>query len=80
MQMRKNSTSCDKLIVNSIKYGKKKGTTEVRFEDVDKHTTRFILQTTARDREEHLPRLFERFYRVDKSGCKDGGLAWGFRS
>ena len=67
------------LIVNSIKYGKKKGTTEVRFEDVDEDTiTVHIADNGEGIVEEHLPRLFERFYRVDKSGSrKDGGSALG---
>ena len=67
------------LIVNSIKYGKKKGTTEVRFEDVDKHTIKVHFADNGEGiPEEHLPRLFERFYRVDKSGSrKDGGSGLG---
>ena len=67
------------LIVNSIKYGKKKGTTEVRFEDVDKHTIKVHFADNGEGiAEEHLPRLFERFYRVDKSGSrKDGGSGLG---
>ena len=67
------------LIVNSIKYGKKKGTTEVRFEDVDKHTIKVHIADNGEGiAEEHLPRLFERFYRVDKSGSrKDGGSGLG---
>ena len=67
------------LIVNSIKYGKKKGTTEVRFEDVDEHTIKVNIADNGEGiAEEHLPRLFERFYRVDKSGSrKDGGSGLG---
>ena len=67
------------LIVNSIKYGKEKGTTEVRFEDVDENTiTVHIADNGEGIAEEHLPRLFERFYRVDKSGSrKDGGSGLG---
>ena len=67
------------LIVNSIKYGKKKGTTEVRFEDVDKHTIKVHFADNGEGiAEEHMPRLFERFYRVDKSGSrKDGGSGLG---
>ncbi len=67
------------LIVNSIKYGKKKGTTEVRFEDFDEHTIKVHIADNGEGiAQEHLPRLFERFYRVDKSGSrKDGGSGLG---
>ena len=67
------------LIVNSIKYGKKKGTTEIRLEDVDDYTIKVhIADNGLGISEEHLPRLFERFYRVDKSGSrKEGGTGLG---
>ena len=67
------------LIVNSIKYGKKKGTTEIRFEDIDEDTIKVhIADNGLGISEEHLPRLFERFYRVDKSGSrKEGGTGLG---
>lgn len=67
------------LIVNSIKYGRKDGTTEVRFEDIDEHTIKVHIADNGEGiSEEHLPRLFERFYRVDKSGSrKDGGTGLG---
>lgn len=67
------------LIVNSIKYGKKKGTTEIRFEDIDQHTIKVHIADNGEGiAKEHLPRLFERFYRVDKSGSrKEGGTGLG---
>lgn len=62
------------LIVNSIKYGKDKGTTEVSIEQLTKH---LLLVRVKDDGEgiapQHLPRLFERFFRVDKSGSRDAG-------
>jgi two-component system phosphate regulon sensor histidine kinase PhoR len=67
------------LIVNSIKYGKEGGTTEVRVEDLinNKVIVRVTDNGEGIDRE-HLPRLFERFYRVDKSGSrKEGGSGLG---
>jgi two-component system, OmpR family, phosphate regulon sensor histidine kinase PhoR len=61
------------LIENSIKYGKKSGRTEVSIEDdVDK----FIIQISDNGigiEKSHLPRLFERFYRVDKSRSREQG-------
>ncbi|WP_299366139.1 ATP-binding protein [Winogradskyella sp.] len=67
------------LIVNSIKYGRKKGTTEVSVENLIKNKA--IIRVTDNGegiKEENLTRLFERFYRVDKSGSrKEGGSGLG---
>ena len=67
------------LIENSIKYGHTNGTTEVSVEDLVKD--KVIVRVTDNGdgiSREHLPRLFERFYRVDKSGSrKDGGSGLG---
>ena len=67
------------LVVNSIKYGREKGTTEVSIDDLT--DDRYIIRITDNGEgidEEHLPRLFERFYRVDKSGSrKEGGSGLG---
>ena len=59
------------LIVNSIKYGDANGTTEVSVEPFD--VKKFVVRITDNGEgidEEHIPRLFERFYRVDKSGSR----------
>ncbi len=67
------------LIVNSIKYGKKDGTTEVSIEDLIKN--KVIVRVTDNGEgieEDKIPRLFERFFRVDKSGSrKEGGSGLG---
>ena len=67
------------LIVNSIKYGRKKGTTEVSIENLIKNKA--IIRITDNGEgisKQNLPRLFERFYRVDKSGSrKEGGSGLG---
>ncbi|WP_136480369.1 sensor histidine kinase [Cognatitamlana onchidii] len=67
------------LIVNSIKYGSIKGTTEVSIENLIKN--KVIVRVTDNGEgidKMHLPRLFERFYRVDKSGSrKEGGSGLG---
>ena len=67
------------LIVNSLKYGRGKGTTEVSVENLIKN--KVIIRITDNGEgieKEHLPRLFERFYRVDKSGSrKEGGSGLG---
>ena len=67
------------LIVNSIKYGNKKGTTEISIENLIKN--KVIIRVTDNGEgieQEHILRLFERFYRVDKSGSrKEGGSGLG---
>lgn len=67
------------LIENSIKYGKLDGTTEVSIQDLIQNKV-LIRVTDNGDgiEREHIPRLFERFYRVDKSGNrKVGGSGLG---
>jgi len=67
------------LIVNSIKYGREKGTTEVSIENLIKN--KVIVRVTDNGEgitKANLPRLFERFFRVDKSGSrKEGGSGLG---
>lgn len=67
------------LIVNSIKYGSEKGTTEVSIENLIKN--KIIVRVTDNGEgieKSQQPRLFERFYRVDKSGSrKEGGSGLG---
>ena len=67
------------LIVNSIKYGKKGGTTEVSIENLIKNKAIVRITDNGEGIEkENIPRLFERFYRVDKSGSrKEGGSGLG---
>jgi len=62
------------LIMNSIKYGKIKGTTEVSIQPIYKDKIIVRIRDNGEGIEEkHLPRLFERFYRVDKSGNRRMG-------
>ncbi|MDH7445998.1 sensor histidine kinase [Aquimarina sp. 2201CG14-23] len=67
------------LVVNSIKYGKEDGTTEVSIENLIRN--KVIVRVTDNGEgiaQAHIPRLFERFYRVDKSGSrKEGGSGLG---
>lgn len=67
------------LVVNSIKYGREKGTTEISVEDLIKN--KVIVRVTDNGEgieSENIPRLFERFYRVDKSGSRrEGGSGLG---
>ena len=62
------------LVINSLKYGVDGGTTEISFQDMgnDKLLIRVTDNGEGID-EEHLPRLFERFYRVDRTGNRSQG-------
>ncbi len=67
------------LVMNSIKYGKEGGTTEVSIENLINN--KVIIRITDNGegiQKQHIPRLFERFYRVDKSGARsEGGSGLG---
>ena len=67
------------LVVNSLKYGTKNGFTKVSVEEFDNDK---IILTVADNGEgideKHIPRLFERFYRIDKNRSrKKGGSGLG---
>ena len=67
------------LVVNSIKYGKQDGSTEVGIEDLVNN--KVIIRVTDNGegiQKQHISRIFERFYRVDKSGARsEGGSGLG---
>ena len=67
------------LIVNSIKYGHNDGTIEIGIEDLNKDKVLLRVSDNGEGIErENLPRVFERFFRVDKSGSrKEGGSGLG---
>ncbi|OIQ36832.1 MAG: hypothetical protein BM555_01910 [Crocinitomix sp. MedPE-SWsnd] len=77
--MGKLSQVMTNLISNSISYSSDEGITTVRFHTLDRGT---LLVEVADNglgiNEKHLPRLFERFYRVDKSRARNiGGSGLG---
>ncbi len=61
------------LIDNSIKYGKEGGSTEVRFYEMGDNILVEISDDGIGISESNLSRLFERFYRVDKSRSREQG-------
>jgi len=67
------------LVDNSIKYGKHSGTTEVAINQLSED--RCLVRITDNGEgieQEYMGRLFERFYRVDKSGSRaEGGSGLG---
>jgi two-component system phosphate regulon sensor histidine kinase PhoR len=61
------------LITNSIKYGKEEGETVVGYYDMGDNILIEVTDDGIGISEEHLPRLFERFYRVDRSRSREAG-------
>jgi two-component system phosphate regulon sensor histidine kinase PhoR len=61
------------LIENSIKYGDEGGRTKVSFYDMDENILCEVSDNGIGIEANHLPRLFERFYRVDKSRSRNQG-------
>jgi two-component system phosphate regulon sensor histidine kinase PhoR len=62
------------LIINSLKYGIENGKTEVAVQELNAEKIIIRIKDNGEGvSEEHLPRLFERFYRVDKSGNRKAG-------
>jgi two-component system, OmpR family, phosphate regulon sensor histidine kinase PhoR len=61
------------LLVNSISYGKDNGETRIRFYDMGDNLLIEIADDGIGIAIEHLPRIFERFYRVDKSRSRNEG-------
>ena len=67
------------LVVNSIKYGKENGTTEISIEDLVNNKIIVRVKDNGEGIEQkNISRLFERFFRVDKSGARtEGGSGLG---
>jgi two-component system phosphate regulon sensor histidine kinase PhoR len=61
------------LIVNAIKYGKKGGYVKVGFFDLGDHIVVEVSDNGIGVDKEHLPRIFERFFRVDKHRSREQG-------
>ncbi len=66
------------LLSNSIKYGKEGGKTTISVEEKERSVTVIVADNGIGIEEQHLPRLFERFYRVDTARSrKKGGTGLG---
>ncbi len=61
------------LVLNSINYGKNNGQTSISFYDMDKVILIQVKDNGVGIAENELHRIFERFYRVDKSRSRDQG-------
>jgi len=61
------------LITNSIKYGKDNGTTLVALNYLNDDVVVEVSDNGDGIDEKHLPRIFERFYRIDKGRSREQG-------
>mgnify|MGYP003585308582 FL=1 len=62
------------LVMNSIKYGKENGTTEISIERINKNKVLVRIQDNGDGIEQqHLSRIFERFFFFFKSGSREEG-------
>ena len=61
------------LIGNGIKYGNDNGIVTAAYYDMDENILIEIADNGDGIAQEHLPRIFERFYRVDKSRSRESG-------
>lgn len=62
------------LIMNSIKYGKENGTTTISIQPKNNNKTIIAVKDDGEGIPEvDLPRIFERFYRIDKSRSREQG-------
>ena len=63
------------LISNAVKYGKENGKIWIGIYDMEKYILLEVTDNGNGIAEEHLPRLFERFYRIDPSRSRHHGGA-----
>lgn len=61
------------LLVNAIKYSKDDGKVEVKFFDMHNNILVEVADDGLGIPQSDIPRIFERFYRVDKSRSRDAG-------
>ncbi len=61
------------IVNNSLKYGREGGNTKVSFYDMDKYILIEVADSGIGISTEHHKRLFDRFYRVDKSRSREQG-------
>lgn len=61
------------LVVNGIKYGKRKGFVKISFYDLKDNLMIEVADNGLGIDSKHLPRIFERFYRADKSRSREQG-------
>ena len=71
--MKRLSQVITNLVSNAIKYSVEHGEVAITFDVGKKNVTTFIADTGEGIPANHVPRIFERFYRVDKSRSREKG-------
>jgi two-component system phosphate regulon sensor histidine kinase PhoR len=61
------------LVDNAVKYNRPEGEVRLRLSQTDQHAVLEVSDTGIGIPQDSLPRLFERFYRVDKGRARDEG-------
>ncbi len=61
------------LIHNSIKYGREGGMTKISFYDMESYVLLEVSDNGLGIQPEHLPHVFDRFFRADKSRSREAG-------
>jgi len=61
------------LVTNSLKYGNPGGNTRIGFYDMESYILCEVADNGIGIPEKHLPHVFDRFYRVDKSRSRQKG-------
>jgi len=61
------------LIANAVKYNRPNGRVTVAYEQIDGKVKISVKDSGVGIPEHHLPRIFERFYRVDKERSREAG-------
>lgn len=61
------------LVVNAIKYGKPNGSCFVKVKEDEKKVYVSVIDNGIGIDKEHLPMIFQRFYRIDKSRSRERG-------
>ena len=61
------------LTENAVRYNRENGEVHLSISDTDNHVTVSVTDTGIGIPKEHLPRIFERFYRVNKSRSRETG-------
>lgn len=75
---RQIETVLNNLVINAIKYGKDEGHILVGISSVENQILLEVMDEGPGIESEHLPRLFERFYRIDSHRSRyDGGNGLG---
>ena len=67
------SSAFGNLVSNAIRYTPEGGTVRLRWKDVDEGAAFEVEDTGIGIAPEHIPRLTERFYRVDRGRSRDSG-------